>query len=61
MTTRSSCGRRLSGQLLRTLEGHQGMVMSVAFDPTGRTLASGSADHTVKMWESDQRSIAAHA
>ncbi len=29
-------------KLLRTLEGHQGTVYSVAFDPQGETLASGS-------------------
>ncbi len=25
--------------------------MSVAFDPTGQTLASGSDDNTVKLWD----------
>src|SRR5947199_974756 len=38
-------------KLLRTLEGHQGVVYSVAFDPQGETLASGSDDKTVKLWE----------
>lgn len=37
-------------KLLRTLEGHQGDVNSLAFDPQGGTLASGGAD-TVKLWE----------
>ena len=40
-----------SGKLLRTLEGHQEAVSSVAFDPQGGTLASGSDDKTVKLWE----------
>jgi GTPase SAR1 family protein len=39
------------GKLLRTLEGHQNTVLSVAFDPQGGTLASGSRDQTVKLWE----------
>ena len=38
-------------KLLRTLQGHQGAVMSVAFDPQGSALASGSGDRTVKLWE----------
>jgi small GTP-binding protein len=38
-------------KLLRTLEGHQDAVTSVAFDPQGETLASGSSDDTVKLWE----------
>lgn len=38
-------------KLLRTLEGPQDVVRSVAFDPQGGALASGSADNTVKLWE----------
>ncbi len=38
-------------KLLRTLEGHQDVVRSVAFDPQGETLASGSADKRVKLWQ----------
>ncbi|MDQ3830672.1 MAG: hypothetical protein M3361_15490 [Candidatus Tectomicrobia bacterium] len=38
-------------KLLRTLQGHEGVVFNVVFDPEGRTLASGSSDKTVKLWE----------
>jgi WD40 repeat protein len=38
-------------KLLRSLEGHQGRIWSAAFDPRGETLASGSRDSTVKLWE----------
>ncbi len=38
-------------KLLRTLAGHDGPVWSVAFAADGRTLASGSDDGTVKLWE----------
>jgi WD40 repeat protein/serine/threonine protein kinase len=34
----------------RTLKGHASGVTSVAFSPDGQRLASGSYDHTVKIW-----------
>ena len=36
--------------LLRTLTGHTGIIYSVAFSPGGQTVASGSNDWTIKLW-----------
>jgi len=35
---------------LMTLEGHWKPIMSLAFNPTGSLLASGSGDNTVRLW-----------
>jgi WD40 repeat protein len=40
-----------SGNLLRTLEGHQHAVTNVAFSPDGKWLAAGSTDDIVKVWD----------
>lgn len=40
-----------SGELLRTLKGHDLAVTSVAFSPDGRFIVSGSLDQSLKLWD----------
>src|SRR5262249_51111528 len=40
-----------TGRQVRRFEGHEHLVMSLALAPDGKTLASGSADGTVRLWD----------
>ncbi|MDZ8264568.1 eIF2A-related protein, partial [Nostoc sp. ChiQUE01b] len=40
-----------TGKAIKTLTGHSSRVNSVVFSPDGKTLASGSADNTIKLWD----------
>jgi WD40 repeat protein len=39
------------GEVRATLCGHRHFIFALAFAPDGATLASGCADHTVKLWD----------
>ncbi|MCT7975118.1 WD40 repeat domain-containing protein [Laspinema olomoucense] len=42
-----------TGHKLRTLEGHSDWVLSVAFSPNGKIIASSSADRTINLWQAE--------
>ena len=43
--------------LFKTLIGHTSLVLSIAFSPDGKTLASSSYDETIKLWDVDSGTL----
>ena len=49
--TSATTEQPVSFRLKQTLTGHRNTVIPVAFSPDGKTLATGSMDKTIKMWD----------
>jgi len=46
-----------SGEHLKTLEGHAGLVMRVAYSPNGKWIASASWDETINLWDASSANL----
>ena len=40
-----------TGKRVHTFSGHADTIRALAFSPTGKHLASGAADRTIKIWD----------
>jgi len=47
-----------TGEVVRALEGHRGWVLSVAWSPDGRRVATGSGDYTARIWDATTGTVA---
>ena len=44
-------------QTVRVFEGHTGRVNAVALSPDGKTVYSGSADYTIRAWNTETGTV----